>query len=79
MNGDVHVRFCEGLGVKFPGATHPARSGRPARMRPLRFVRFLGLQNPLQTVMTHVLLDALLLAYSLVQWESRLAIRCPLA
>ena len=22
MSGDVHVRFCEGLGVKFPGATH---------------------------------------------------------
>ena len=22
MNGDVHVRFYEGLGVKFPGATH---------------------------------------------------------
>ncbi len=22
MNGDVHVRFCESLGVKFPGATH---------------------------------------------------------
>jgi len=21
MNGDVHVRFCEGLGVKFPRAT----------------------------------------------------------
>jgi len=28
MNGDVHVRFCEGLGVKFPRATHPAKSGR---------------------------------------------------
>ncbi len=27
MSGDVHVRFCEGLGVKFPRATHPARSG----------------------------------------------------
>ncbi len=24
MNGDVHVRFYESLGVKFPGATHPA-------------------------------------------------------
>ena len=23
MSGDVHVRFCEGLGVKLPGATHP--------------------------------------------------------
>jgi len=22
MSGDVHVRFYEGLGVKFPGATH---------------------------------------------------------
>ena len=27
MSGDVHVRFYEGLGVKFPGATHQARSG----------------------------------------------------
>ena len=24
MSGDAHVRFCERLGVKFPGATHPA-------------------------------------------------------
>ncbi len=23
MSGDVHVRFCESLGVKFPRATHP--------------------------------------------------------
>jgi RNA-directed DNA polymerase len=22
MSGDVHVRFCESLGVRFPGATH---------------------------------------------------------
>ena len=29
MNGDVHVRFYEGLGVKFPGATHPAKSRHP--------------------------------------------------
>ena len=28
MNGDVHVRFCEGLGVKFPRATLPAESCR---------------------------------------------------
>ena len=28
MSGDVHVRFCESLGVKFPGATHPAVSCR---------------------------------------------------
>ncbi len=27
MSGDVHVRFCEGLGVKFPRATLPAESG----------------------------------------------------
>ena len=25
MSGDVHVRFCESLGVKFPRATHPLR------------------------------------------------------
>ena len=23
MSGDVHVRFCESLGVKFPRATYP--------------------------------------------------------
>ena len=23
MNREVHVRFCEGLGVKFPRATRP--------------------------------------------------------
>jgi putative transposase len=23
MNREVHVRFCEGLGVQFPGSTHP--------------------------------------------------------
>ncbi len=23
MNREVHVRFCEGLGVKFPGPTRP--------------------------------------------------------
>ncbi len=28
MSGDVHVRFCEGLGVKFPRATLPAKSSR---------------------------------------------------
>jgi hypothetical protein len=27
MNREVHVRFCEGLGVKFPG---PTRHGLPA-------------------------------------------------
>ena len=25
MSGDVHVRICESLGVKFPRATHPNR------------------------------------------------------
>jgi hypothetical protein len=24
MNGDIHVRFCERLGVQFPRATHPS-------------------------------------------------------
>jgi hypothetical protein len=23
VNREVHARFCEGLGVKFPGATRP--------------------------------------------------------
>jgi hypothetical protein len=27
MSGDVQVRFCESLGVRFPGATHLAFSG----------------------------------------------------
>ena len=32
MNGDVHVRFCEGLGVKFPRATLRAEQSRtPSR------------------------------------------------
>jgi len=31
MSGDVHVRFCEGLGVKFPRATLPVVSG-PLRL-----------------------------------------------
>ena len=34
MSGDVHVRFCERLGVQFPRATHPivhCRSERQAR------------------------------------------------
>jgi hypothetical protein len=29
MNREVHVRICEGLGVKFPGATRPAAPGMP--------------------------------------------------
>jgi hypothetical protein len=28
MNRKVHVRFCEGLGVKFPGPTRPGGSWR---------------------------------------------------
>ena len=27
MNREVHVRICEGLGVKFPGPTRHGRSG----------------------------------------------------
>ncbi len=30
MTGDVHVRFCERLGVRFPGLTHLAGPGRAA-------------------------------------------------
>jgi hypothetical protein len=29
MNREVHVRFCEGLGVEFPGPTRPTRTRRP--------------------------------------------------
>jgi hypothetical protein len=25
MSREAHVQFCESLGVRFPGATHPAR------------------------------------------------------
>lgn len=36
MNGDIHVRICEGLGGKFPGATRPAEAPevRISRMLP---------------------------------------------
>ena len=39
VNREVHARICEGLGVKFPGATRPtgtAKSGNPA-IFPLEF------------------------------------------
>ena len=29
MNREVHVRICEGLGVKFPGATRPVAPQYP--------------------------------------------------
>jgi hypothetical protein len=31
MSGDVHVRFCEGPGVKLPGATHQTHFGLPRK------------------------------------------------
>jgi len=37
MNGDIHVRFCEGLGVKFPRATLPAITGQNATLDSLEF------------------------------------------
>ena len=40
MNGDVHVRFCEGLGVKFPRATLPAKSGHSPQHSPAGAVEF---------------------------------------
>ncbi len=27
MSREVHVQFCESLGVRFPGATHPDTMG----------------------------------------------------
>ena len=30
MSRETHVRFCEGVGVKFPCATHPFSSPKPA-------------------------------------------------
>src|SRR3982074_1445182 len=32
VNREVHARFCEGLGVKFPGATRPLRIAAADRM-----------------------------------------------
>jgi hypothetical protein len=28
MSREAHVQFCESLGVRFPGATHPIITGR---------------------------------------------------
>ncbi len=37
MNREVHVRFCEGVGVKFPRATRPVpRGGTRDEGRPLK-------------------------------------------
>jgi hypothetical protein len=33
MNREVHVRICEGLGVKFPGATRPIAPQYPNPFR----------------------------------------------
>src|ERR1700722_1957223 len=40
MTRECHVRFCERLGVRLPGATLPTRTGRvtPVRERRLKFV-----------------------------------------
>ena len=38
MSGDVHVRFCESVGVKFPGATHLVVLARYAGSRLTEFV-----------------------------------------
>ena len=43
MSGDVHVRFCEGLGVKLPGPTHlvvmaPTESKAKEALRQIQFV-----------------------------------------
>ena len=35
MNREVHVRICEGLGVKFPGATRPVAPQYPLSTPPL--------------------------------------------
>ena len=35
MSGDVHVRFCEGLGVRFPWATRLIGTLSPAQMNKL--------------------------------------------
>ena len=41
MSGDVHVRFSEGLGVKFPRATHPScNRPEPASPHSHRWTRF---------------------------------------
>src|SRR6266849_6794621 len=33
MNREVHVRFCEGLGVEFPGPTRPCKNDYPLTFR----------------------------------------------
>ena len=35
MSGDADVRFCEGLGVKFPGPTRPDKWNFPKAVREL--------------------------------------------
>jgi hypothetical protein len=35
MSGDVHVRFCESLGVKFPRATQPQEALKLVSAEPL--------------------------------------------
>ena len=44
MNGDVHVRFRESLGVKFPRATHPPGGAKAAdhQTGERRFTHYFG-------------------------------------
>jgi hypothetical protein len=44
MSGDVHVRFCESVGLRFPGATHRniyVRSERAGQRGMKRLTRFI--------------------------------------
>ena len=61
MSGDVHVRFCESLGVRSPGATHrvvtceSAAEARAAVAAALRILNELGVQlHPQKTRIVQV-------------------------
>src|SRR5215470_5548545 len=41
MNREVHVRFCEGLGVEFPGPTRPTQTTW-ALLQVVRYLRHTG-------------------------------------
>ena len=61
MSGDVHVRFCESVGVRLPGATHrvitckSVAEARAAVEAALRVLKQLGVElHPQKTRIVHV-------------------------
>ena len=72
MSGDAHVRFCEGLGVRFPGPTHrvvtceSAGEARAAVAAALRVLNELGVQlHPQKTRIVHVRRGSEFLGYKI--------------